>query len=120
MGSRLAWLSGKIVDRDNYADDGAGKSKGSGASFLVASYQIDANADDISRVLAFGRVKVLSIDSNGTPRMREDSIGDTFGLEATHAVFGSPVDAVTDQTVAATRKTSLSVDAEGDTKLVFA
>ena len=34
-------------------------SEGSGAGSLVARYQIDADADDISRVLAFGRVKVL-------------------------------------------------------------
>lgn len=85
----------------------------------MARDHVDADADDIRPMLAFGRVKVLPINGNGTAGMGIDRIIHSFDLRARQTAFGSPVNAVTDQTVAAARETSLAVDTKGDTKLVF-
>ena len=89
------------------------------ARFFVARDHVDADADDIRPMLAFGRVKVLPINGNRTAGTGIDRIIHLFHLGASQTVFGSPVNAVTDQTVAPARETTLAVDTKGDAKLVL-
>ncbi len=71
-------------------------------------------------MFAFRRVKVLPIHGYRTARIGEHNIVHSLDLRASHTVFGSPVDAVTDQAVAAAWETSIAVNTEGDPKLIFA